>query len=167
MKKLKKIVIPYRRKREGKTNYKKRLSLLKSRECRLVVRKTNKYMTVQFVDYNPDGDHVLLTLSSKSLQKDGWKFCCKNLPAAYLTGCLAGKRALAKKIKRAILDLGLHTPVKGSRIYAVLKGVIDSGVAVPAGEDVFPKPDRLSGKHLNNPELQKMFEELKTKLSKG
>ena len=42
--------VPFRRKREGKTNYKKRLGLLKSKSLRLVVRKSNKHILVQLVD---------------------------------------------------------------------------------------------------------------------
>jgi large subunit ribosomal protein L18 len=57
--------VPYRRKREGKTNYKKRLEYLKSKSTRLVIRKTNKHVIMQLVQYHPDGDHVLIGVSSK------------------------------------------------------------------------------------------------------
>ncbi len=52
----KKRTVPHRRKREAKTNYKKRLALLKSGEYRLVLRKTTNTMIAQIVEYHVDGD---------------------------------------------------------------------------------------------------------------
>ena len=120
--------ISYRRKREGKTDYKKRLKLLKSKKLRLVVRKTNKHIIAQIVQYTPDGDRIVIGLSSKSLEKLGWNFGEKNIPAAYLTGLLIGKKALDAKKQEAILDLGLQTPIHGSKIFAVAKGAQDAGL---------------------------------------
>jgi hypothetical protein len=51
-------------------------------------------------------------------------------------------------VSEAILDIGLNPPVKGSRIYAALKGVLDAGLDIPHSEDVIPNDDRLSGKHI-------------------
>jgi hypothetical protein len=36
----------------------------------------------------------------------------------------------------------------GTRIYAALKGVNDGGLIIPANEEIYPKSDRLLGKHL-------------------
>lgn len=141
-------VVPYRRKRKGRTNYKKRLVLLKSKKPRLIIRKTNKQIILQIADYSPDGDKIICGINSGILAKQGWKYSYKNLPACYLAGLLLGKRALAKKINQAVLDLGLQTPVAGSRIYAALKGVIDAGVKVPSSEEIFPSEDRLCGKNI-------------------
>jgi len=146
----KKIKFEYRRKREGKTNYKRRLALLKSRKDRLVIRKTNNYLIAQIVRYEPDGDKVLVSANSKELQKLGWKNSCKNIPASYLTVLILGKKASEKKIKEAIVDLGLQTPIKGSRLYSLIKGVVDSGMSVPASEDVFPPKERLTGSHISD-----------------
>ncbi|MBU1201681.1 MAG: 50S ribosomal protein L18 [Nanoarchaeota archaeon] len=161
----KKIKFEYRRKREGKTNYKRRLALLKSRKDRLVIRKTNNYLIAQIVRYEPDGDKVLVSANSKELQKLGWKNSCKNIPASYLTGLILGKKASEKKIKEAIVDLGLQTPIKGSRLYSLIKGVVDSGMSVPASEDVFPPKERLTGSHISD-KISKEFETLKNKLAK-
>ena len=38
-----------RRRREGKTDYKARLAMLKSEKPRLVIRKSNRYLVVQIV----------------------------------------------------------------------------------------------------------------------
>ncbi len=158
-----KHVTPFRRKREGKTNYKKRLSLLKSGKPRLVIRRSNTALTLQLVTYHPDGDRVLLTLNSKVLRKHGWSGSVKNLPAAYATGVLFGRRARELKVEEAIVDLGFHQHRAGTRIYAAVKGVVDGGLAVPVSESVFPPPERLAGAHLSTdvaPLLQKLNIEL-------
>lgn len=157
--------VPYRRKRDGKTNYRKRLELLKSRKNRLIIRKTNTSIIMQVVSYEADGDKVLVGLTSKKLATYGWKHSGKNLPAAYLTGMLLGKEAAKKGIKEAIVDLGLQTPIKGSRLYAALKGAADAGLDVHASEQVFPAEDRLSGKHIQNDAVAKDFAAVKTKIA--
>ncbi|KYK24576.1 50S ribosomal protein L18 [Euryarchaeota archaeon SM23-78] len=144
----KKIVL-YRRKREGKTNYKKRLELLKNAKPRLVIRKTNKQIILQIAEYAPSGDKIVCGVDSNILKRTGWKYSCNNLPACYLAGLFLGKKALAKKVNEAILDVGLQTPVKGSKIYAALKGVIDAGMKIPVSEDIFPSQERLEGAHIS------------------
>jgi large subunit ribosomal protein L18 len=141
-------VVNYRRKREGRTNYKKRLSLLQSRKPRIIIRKTNRQIMLEVAEYAPDGDKIICGVSSIALKKLGWKYACNNLPACYLAGLLLGKKALAKKVKEAIADFGLHTPVAGSKLYAALKGAIDAGMNIPASEEVFPSEDRLKGKDI-------------------
>lgn len=138
----------YRRKREGKTNYKKRLSLLKSKKPRLIIRRTNTQVILEIAEYNPSGDKIICGVNSSILKKAGWKHSCKSLPACYLAGLFLGKKALAKKIKEAIPDVGLQTPVAGSRIYAALKGVVDAGVRIHASDKIFPVKERLSGAHI-------------------
>ncbi|OYT41430.1 MAG: 50S ribosomal protein L18 [Candidatus Altiarchaeales archaeon ex4484_43] len=159
-------VVPFRRRREGKTNYKKRLNLLKSRATRLVVRPSNKHMLVQLVDYKKNGDVIVSTAYSKELKKFGWDFATGNLPAAYLTGLLCGFRGQKRGVKRAILDLGPFPSVKGSRSYAALMGAIDSGLKIPVGEDVLPDEKRISGKHMSNKyeNITEKFEEVKKKI---
>jgi len=157
--------VDYRRKREGKTNYRKRLNLLKSGKTRLVVRKSNKYVLAQFVNYNPDGDEVIITTRSDELKKFNWKFSTKNTPAAYLTGLLCGYKGKLKKINSAIVDLGLHKSTKGSKLYAVVKGVIDAGIEIPHDSKIFPDEDRIKGKiiasYTKNDEIIKNFDETK------
>jgi large subunit ribosomal protein L18 len=156
--------VPYRRKREGKTNYKKRLEYLKSKELRLVVRKTNKHIILQIVGYQPDGDKVFLGVSSKALEKEGWKHSTSNIPACYLSGLILAQSAKKHTIKKAILDLGLQTPKKGSRLYAALKGAIDGGLSIPASDAVFPVEERITGQHLENKAVSKDFEKIKAKI---
>lgn len=140
----------YRRKREQKTNYNKRLKLLKSGRNRLVVRFSNKAIYAQMVQFTTKGDKVIISLNSLALKKLGWNYSCKNLPAAYLTGLLLGRKALEKKNKEAILDIGNKIPMQKGRIYAFLQGVIDAGMDVPHGEGIFPDKERLAGRHIQD-----------------
>lgn len=170
-------VSQYRRKREGRTDYKKRLKMLVSGIPRLVVRKTNKNIIVQLVEYSENGDRVIVTANSSDLKKNGWKYATANLPAAYLTGMLAAQHAKKKGVEKAIVDLGLQSPKAKSRLYAAVKGAIDNGLDVPASEDVFPDADRISGKHIAAyskegkfkvapSDIENAFNDMKKKLSK-
>jgi len=78
--------------------------------------------------------------------KKGWKGSRKSVPAAYLTGYLAGKKALGKGANDAILYTGTRRYTQ--RMAAALKGVIDAGVQVPADKETFPSDDRINGEHL-------------------
>ena len=143
--------VPFRRRREGKTDYRARKALILSKLPRIVARGSLKHMIVQVVKAKTEGDEVLTSTHSKELiKKFGWKGSCGNIPAAYLTGFLCGLKALEKGIKKAILDIGLRTPSRGSRVFAVLKGLIDAGVEIPHGEEKLPDESRISGEHVAN-----------------
>lgn len=140
--------LPFKRKRKGITNFRKRLITLKGKMSRAVVRKSLKNITIQIVEFGRQGDKVVLSADSKELKKYGWKVNSGNLPAAYLTGYLLGQKAKQKKISEAILDIGLHVSTKGARIYAALKGMVDGGLKIPHNAEILPSPDRLNGKHI-------------------
>jgi len=139
---------PPRRKREGITDYRLRLKLVKSGLPRVVVRRSNKYITIQIVESRLGGDRTLLTVTSKRLLSYGWKGGTKNIPAAYLTGLIAGKKAAELGVKKAIADIGRYSPVLGSRVFAAIKGVIDGGLEVPMSEEAAPTEERLRGEHI-------------------
>jgi len=133
--------VPYRRRRQGKTDYRLRRKLILSRLPRLVVRGSLKHTTVQLVKSEVMGD--------KDLLKDyGWKGNCGNLPAAYLTGLLGGWRAASRGIKEAILDIGLQSPSKESRVFAALRGFMDAGIDIPHDEGILPDDARIDGRHI-------------------
>ena len=143
--------VPYRRRIEGKTDYHRRKKLLISGLPRLVARKTNKHIVAQIVEASIEGDRVLASAHSSELRKKfGWLGSLKNLPAAYLTGLLCGYRALKRNVKKAILDIGLQTPSKGARIFAVMKGCIDAGIEIPHGEEILPSDERIEGQHISD-----------------
>jgi large subunit ribosomal protein L18 len=156
-----------RRRREGKTDYRKRLKLLKSRKVRMVVRKSIKNTQVQFIEYKEGGDNILVTANSKELiNKYNWKFSTATTPAAYLTGILAGKRAKEKGIDECVLDTGRHPPTTGSKIFASIKGIVDAGVECPHSKEKLPKEDRIMGKHLNK-EIMPAVNDIKSKIIGG
>mgnify|MGYP000904661257 FL=1 len=136
--------VPFKRRRDGKTNYKRRLALVKSGKNRVVIRKSLNNIIVQIVSSTFEGDKTLVTAFSKELREMGWTFHCGNTPAAYLTGYLCGKRA-SKIADEFILDIGLQRSIKGGRSYAALKGFIDAGCSVNVDESIFPPEERLKG----------------------
>ena len=140
--------VPLRRRREGKTDYQARKALVLSRKPRLVTRSTLKNFTAQIIVAKPYGDEVLAAAHSRELKKKyGWKAPTGNVPTAYLTGLLCGLKAKAKGVSEAILDIGLISPTKGSKIFAALSGVIDAGIDVPHDEEKIVK-ERIKGEHI-------------------
>lgn len=164
--------LPFKRKAEGKTDYKRRLKLLKSDKPRLVVRKSLTSILAQIVTFDEKGDKTVVSANSRSLKKIGWNFSCDSTPAAYLVGLAIGKTALKNKISEAVLDVGLQRMTKGGRVYAVIKGATDAGLKVPSDAEVFPAADRLSGKHIaahnqKFKDLPAKFEEIKQLIMKS
>lgn len=143
-----KYKLPFKRRLKKQTNYKRRLGLLISKKPRLILRKSLKYMRAQIVDFDPKGDKVLVSASSQDLKRFGWSGSTSNIPTAYLTGLLVGRKALKREIKSVVLDIGLQPSVKGSKIYAVLKGAIDAGLTIPNSPDILPSDGRIKGKHI-------------------
>jgi len=160
-----------RRRNENKTDYKLRLSLLKSGIPRIVVRKTNKYFILQVVESNEAQDRIIMSVNSKELLKNGWneklKGSLKSIPAGYLAGFLLAKRIKEKKMKKKkfIIDLGMARTLHGSRVFSVVKGLKDGGLNFSFDEKASPSRERLNGEHLK-PELKNIVEKIKSKLIK-
>lgn len=140
--------VDFRRKREGRTNYRKRLVMLASYEKRIVARIGKRSMVAQIIEYAPSGDKIILSAHPKELKALGWKFSAANTPAAYLMGYLLATKAKKNKIERAIFDIGLKNSIAKSKIFAFLKGAVDAGLDVPHGEEAFPTEERITGKHI-------------------
>lgn len=93
----------FRRRREGKTDYRQRHKLItqdknkyNSPKYRLAVRFSNKYVTCQVIYAELEGDKVLCAASSKELPRYGVNVGLKNYSAAYCTGLLVARRLLNK-----------------------------------------------------------------------
>ncbi len=155
--------VQYRRRLSGKTNYENRLALVKSGQTRMVIRRSNSHVLVQFVDFADVGDKTISSFTSGQLIKLH-KFPAKrNSWSAYLVGLAAASAAKKKGVKSFVLDLGMYTPSKGSMLFAALKGAIDAGLTGPLPEDKIPS-EKLS----NPPEsIKSSFESLKKKLVSG
>lgn len=132
-----------------KTDYVQRLALLKPGMPRLVIRRSLNNMHVQIIVFEAS-DKTVVDVFSKSLRERGWKGHGGNLPAAYLTGYLAGLMALKQGIKQANVDIGLQISSKASCLYAAAAGVKDAGIAVSIGKEVLPSMDRIKGKHISD-----------------
>lgn len=158
-----------RRRKEGKTDYKKRMGLLKSGVPRIVFRKTNKQILAQYVQSKEAKDKVVFGVVSKDLLKHGWpkEFLgsLKSIPASYLTGFLAGKIIQSKKLETPIVDSGMTRIIKKSRFFAFLKGLVDSGVEIQCDSANFPEDEKVKGKNLKK-DFSSEFEKIKLKLEK-
>ncbi len=156
-----------RRRKEGKTDYKLRLKLLKSEMSRIVVRRTNKYYLLQIVESKESQDKVIKGITSKELIAQGLDKkhtgSLKSVPAGYLTGLLFAKQLDLKQ--EYIIDLGMTRTISGNRIYSVLKGLVDGGANIRVNEKIFPSQERIDGSHLNK-ETKEAFNKLKEKISK-
>lgn len=156
-----------KRRKECKTDYLKRLKLLKSGKARLVFRKTNKYIIVQYVESKNAQDKIVLGFCSKELLKYGWpkeaSKSIKNITASYLIGFLIGKKIINNKLDTPIIDFGMIKTQYKTKIYAFLKGLIDSGLKIKYKEETFPEEERIKGKHLKN---KIELEEIKSKIEK-
>ncbi|KAH3902277.1 probable 60S ribosomal protein L5 [Saccharomycodes ludwigii] len=103
---------PFRRRREGKTDYYQRKRLVTQHKAkyntpkyRLVVRFTNKDIICQIISSTIVGDVVLAAAYSHELPKYGIEHGLTNWAAAYATGLLIARRTLQK--------LGLDETYKG------------------------------------------------------
>ena len=158
-----------RRRNENKTNYSHRLKLLKSHTARLVFRKTNSYIIAQYITSDEAQDAIKFGLTSKALIKYGWpenfKGSLKSISASYLTGYLAAKKIIARKLETPIVDFGMQRTLHKTKLFAFLKGAIDGGLEISCPEDAFPEEDRIEGKSLKE-DFSAKFNEIKSKIDK-
>lgn len=133
-----------KRRRSSVTNYRKRISSLKGGMLRVVIRRSNKAIAMQVIEYHGEGDRIIASANSKELKGKGWEPRC-NIPTAYLTGMLLASKLKDKKLDY-VLDIGLYRPVKGSVIFAAAKGFKDNGANLHESIDF--DNARLSGAHI-------------------
>jgi large subunit ribosomal protein L18 len=156
-----------RRQKECKTDYHKRIKLLKGNSPRIIFRKTNKYIISQYVTSKEAKDKVEFGISSKKLMDYGWpkefSGSLKSIPASYFTGFLIGKKIVKEKLKKPILDLGMVRNIHKSKIYAFLKGLNDAGIDIQCDKKFFPDENRTKGKHMKN-DISGSFEKIKSNI---
>lgn len=159
-----------RRRKENKTDYLKRIKLLKSGTPRVIFRRTNRYVAVQYITSKQSQDKIKFGITSKKLIEYGWpeefKGSLKSIPASYLLGLLAGKRITKEKLETPIVDSGMFRMIHKNRIYSFLKGLIDSGIEIKCKEETFPSKDKINGKNLKR-DFSKTFLEIKSKIEKS
>jgi len=95
----------YRRRREGRTDYRARKRLItqdknkyNTPKYRMIVRTSNRYVTCQIAHSTLKGDMIMCQAHSKELLKYGLPghFGLKNWTACYATGLLLARRVLKK-----------------------------------------------------------------------
>ncbi|XP_058101894.1 large ribosomal subunit protein uL18-like isoform X2 [Magnolia sinica] len=153
----KRFQVKFKRRREGKTDYRARI--------RLINQDKNKYNTpkyrfvVRFVSNN------LTTAISfaHELPRYGLEAGLTNYAAAYCTGLLLARRVLkmlemddeyqgnveatgedfsvepteSRRPFRALLDVGLIKTTTGNRVFGALKGALDGGLDIPHSDRRF------------------------------
>jgi large subunit ribosomal protein L5e len=171
----KRFQVKFRRRREAKTDYQARKALIlqdknkyNSPKYRLVVRLSNKEVTVQIAYATLKSDVVMSAAYSHELSKYGAniypKGGQKNYAAAYATGLLAARRVLNKlgldkqyegqtkpdgkdylveastgrRPFYVLLDVGLHFTTTGCRVFGAMKGAVDGGLEIPHKNKRFP-----------------------------
>ncbi|XVF81346.1 hypothetical protein PTKIN_Ptkin15bG0148000 [Pterospermum kingtungense] len=99
----KRYQVKYRRRREGKTDYRARIRLINqdknkynTPKYRLVVRFTNKDIVAQIIHASISGDIVLAAAYSHELPCYGLEVGLTNYAAAYCVGLLLARRTLKK-----------------------------------------------------------------------
>lgn len=134
--------------------------LMSNREF-VTVKISNENTLVQIHKPEFIGDVVIASAHSRFLINKGWKGSRKNIPAAYLTGYLAGKKSIIRGTSNAILYSG--TDKYTQRMAAALKGLIDAGLQIPADHKTFPSKQRINGAHLS---IQNNIEDIKSIIDK-
>ncbi len=156
--------VQFRRRREGKTDYKKRKELLKSGKPRVIFRKSNRYITSQYVLSTEAQDKVILGFDSRELLKYGWpknkKGSLKSLPASYLSGYLLGKKILKENLENPIVDFGIIRMLHKTAPFAFLKGLVDSGIDIKTKEETFPSEEKIKGL------IKEDFDKIKSNIDK-
>jgi len=166
----KRFQVKFRRRREGKTDYKARHKLIaqdrtkfNSPKYRFVVRLTNKDVVCQVASSKIVGDSILCAAYSHELEKYGLKVGLTNYSACYCTGLLLARRLLQKLnldskyegVKETNGDLFLVEPADGPRPF---KAYADIGLArSTTGARVFGAIKGASDGGLYVPHSEKRF----------
>ncbi len=140
--------VAFRRRRENRTDYTKRLGQIKATTPRLVVRASNKGLRAQMIAFDEKGDRVLAQAISSELESFGW-LPQANTPTAYLTGLMAGARAKKAGVKEFHIDIGMATASVGRILVAAGLGAKAAGLETAIDEKMVAA-DRLNGTHISN-----------------
>ncbi len=156
-----------RRRKENKTDYLKRLKLLKGDKPRIVFRRTNRFIISEYITSHEAQDKIVFGFDSRRLNEYGWpknaQGSLKSTTAAYLTGYLMGKSVIKQKLENPIVDTGMNRTIHKNKIYGFIKGLIDSGIKMECKKEFFPEENRIKGEHLKN---KIPFSEIKSKIDK-
>jgi len=137
-----------KRRREGKTNYARRKTLIRGDILFIAPRISNRNISAQIIKAQLNGDLTISSAFSKELIQYGWKGSRDNTSAAYLTGFILGLKSVIKGVNKAVLYIGNRKYIPGTRIPAIIKGTIDAGLEVSVDTETLPEEKRLKGEHI-------------------
>merc|ERR1712216_601588 len=156
----KRYQVKYKRRRDGKTDYRQRLKLTRqdknkysSPKYRLVVRFTNKDIVCQIMYATITGDKCICAAYAHELPKSGLKVARRALKKLGLDeiyeGCTEpdGEDFHVEEVEgekrpfRCLLDVGLRATNRGGRVWGALKGACDGGLDIPHNEKRYPGYD--------------------------
>ncbi|OWM84760.1 hypothetical protein CDL15_Pgr027547 [Punica granatum] len=127
----KRYQVKFKRRREGKTDYRARIRLINqdknkynTPKYRLVVRFSNKDIVAQIVSATIAGDVVLAAAYAHELPRYGLEVGLTNYAAAYCTGLLLARRVLKM--------LEMDSEYEGN-----VEGALDGGLDIPHSDKRF------------------------------
>ncbi|THU59597.1 hypothetical protein C4D60_Mb07t03770 [Musa balbisiana] len=127
----KRYQVKYKRRREGKTDYRARIRLINqdknkynTPKYRFVVRFTNKDIAAQIISASIAGDLVLASAYAHELPHYGLEVGLTNYAAAYCTGLLLARRVLKM--------LEMDEEYQGN-----VEGALDGGLDIPHSDKRF------------------------------
>ncbi|KAG4960828.1 hypothetical protein JHK87_037461 [Glycine soja] len=132
----KRYQVKFKRRREGKTDYRARIRLINqdknkynTPKYRFVVRFSNKDIVAQIISASIAGDLVLATAYSHELPRYGLEVGLTNYAAAYCTGLLLARRVLK--------TLEMDEEYEGN-----VEGALDGGLDIPHSDKRFAGFDK-------------------------
>jgi len=166
----KRFQVKFRRRREGKTDYRARTRLItqdknkySTPKYRLIARKTNKDVIAQIAYATIQGDRIVAAAYAHELPRYGIKLGLTNYAAAYATGLLLARRhlttiGLASKYQGKVdVDGSDYTvqPAEGPRPF---KALLDVGLArTTTGARIFAVMKGALDGGINIPHSEKRF----------
>ncbi|RDY06665.1 60S ribosomal protein L5, partial [Mucuna pruriens] len=168
----KRYQVKFKRRREGKTDYRARIRLINQDKNKYNTPKyrfvTNKDIIAQIISASIAGDIVLAAAYSHELPHYGLEVGLTNYAAAYCTGLLLARRVLkhlemdeeyegnveatgedfsvepaeSRRPFRALLDVGLIRTTTGNCVFGALKGALDGGLDIPHSDKRFAGFDK-------------------------
>ena len=93
----------FKRRRNGQTDYRRRMKLLRGNVLRAVVRVSNTQVTCQLVEFGTGGDRIISSVTGQNLV-DNYKWPSeaskKSIPATYLVGLALAKNGTLSEQRR-------------------------------------------------------------------
>jgi len=137
----KRFQVKFRRRREGKTDYRARIRLItqdknkySTPKYRMIARKTNKDIIAQIAYATIQGDRIVTAAYAHELPRYGIKLGLTNYAAAYATGLLLARRhlttiGLASKYHGKVDADGADYTVEPAEGPRPFKALLDVGLA--------------------------------------